>query len=178
MKFQLNGASALLAAGAMVCGGAPFADAAGSVSAPWKNCTQVNKRYPHGVGKVRARDKTSGTPVTSFKRSNALYLTAMRNNRGLDRDKDGIACEKLLSNVRNELGRLAPPDGVAVGGKILLMQVYALTSTKVAGETLDLFLTKEAAEAELQEILEDEPEWVNVLRMVPIELDETEVSAN
>jgi hypothetical protein len=37
-----------------------------------ENCTQVNKKYPHGVGRVRARDKTSGTRVTSFKRSNAL----------------------------------------------------------------------------------------------------------
>jgi Excalibur calcium-binding domain len=94
MKFQLTTASAMLAAAAMVCS-SPFAVAARAVSAPWKNCTQVNKRYPHGVGKVRARDKTSGTPVTNFKHSNVLYLTAMRNNKGLDRDKDGIACEKL-----------------------------------------------------------------------------------
>jgi hypothetical protein len=50
-----------------------------------------------------------------------------------------------------------------------LVRVYALTSTQVAGETLDLFLTQDAAEAELREILEDEPEWVNVLRVVPIE---------
>lgn len=56
------------------------------------------------------------------------------------------------------------------------MQVYALTSTKIPDETLDLFLTEEAAEAELQEILEDEPEWVNVLRVVPIELDERDLS--
>jgi Excalibur calcium-binding domain len=94
MKLQLNSASAVLVAGAIVCGGTPFAAAAGAVAAPWKNCTQVNKRYPHGVGEVGARDKTSGTPVTNFKRSNVLYRTAMRYNRGLDRDKDGIACEK------------------------------------------------------------------------------------
>jgi hypothetical protein len=50
-----------------------------------------------------------------------------------------------------------------------LVRVYALTSTQVAGETLDLFLTQDAAEAELREILEDEPDWVNVLRVVPIE---------
>jgi hypothetical protein len=31
-------------------------------------------------------------PVTNFRRS--TRLTAMRWNRGLDRDKDGIACEK------------------------------------------------------------------------------------
>jgi hypothetical protein len=60
----------------------------------WRNCTAVNRRYPHGVGRRRARDKTSGDPVTNFRRSNALYRTAMRHNRGLDRDKDGIACEK------------------------------------------------------------------------------------
>jgi hypothetical protein len=51
----------------------------------------VNARYPHGVGKVHARDKTSATPVTTFKRSNPLYY----RYKGLDRDKDGIACEKL-----------------------------------------------------------------------------------
>jgi hypothetical protein len=49
-----------------------------------------NRRYPHGVGKVGARDHTSGTPVTNFKRSNTLY----RQNAHLDRDKDGMACEK------------------------------------------------------------------------------------
>jgi hypothetical protein len=58
------------------------------------------------------------------------------------------------------------------------VHVYALTSSQVPDETLDLFLTREAAEAELREILLDEPEWVNVLRVVPIELDERDVSAN
>jgi len=60
-----------------------------------KNCTAVNKRYPHGVGKVGAHDKTTGVPVTNFAHSNYLYRLAMRYNRRLDRDKDGIACEKL-----------------------------------------------------------------------------------
>jgi hypothetical protein len=58
------------------------------------------------------------------------------------------------------------------------MQVYALTSSQLLHETLDLFLTREAAEAELREVLLDEPEWVNVLRVVPIELDGRDVSAN
>jgi hypothetical protein len=57
--------------------------------------SQVNKKYPHGVGEVGAHDKTSGVPVTRFKRSTRLYRIAMSYNRGLDRDKDGIACEKL-----------------------------------------------------------------------------------
>ena len=55
---------------------------------------------------------------------------------------------------------------------------YALTSSRLLHGTLDLFLTEEAAEAELQEILVDEPEWLNVLRVVPIELDGRDLSAN
>jgi Excalibur calcium-binding domain len=65
-----------------------------TIPARWKNCKIVNKRLPHGVGKLRAHDKTSGTPVTNFRRSTLIYLRAMHYNRGLDRDKDGIACEK------------------------------------------------------------------------------------
>jgi hypothetical protein len=95
MERRLNIASAVLVAAAILLAGAPFATAAATVPAPWKNCTQVNKKYRHGVGRVGARDKTSGTPVTTFRRSNLLYRTAMRYNRGLDRDKDGIACERL-----------------------------------------------------------------------------------
>jgi hypothetical protein len=58
------------------------------------------------------------------------------------------------------------------------VHVYALTSSHVPHETLDLFLAQRAAEAELREILEDEPEWANVLRVEPIELDERETSTN
>jgi len=58
------------------------------------------------------------------------------------------------------------------------VQVFALTSSQLISETLDLFLTREAAEAELREILEDEPEWVNVLRVVPIALDGRGLSAS
>jgi hypothetical protein len=58
------------------------------------NCTELNKKFPHGVGLKSARDKTSGTPVTNFRRGNKIYRTAMRHNGTLDRDKDGIACEK------------------------------------------------------------------------------------
>jgi len=56
----------------------------------FKNCTALNRVYRHGVGKPGARDKTSGRPVTNFKRSKALY----KANSKSDRDKDGIACEK------------------------------------------------------------------------------------
>ena len=74
---------------------APAAAASNSTIPPqWKNCTAVNKHYPHGVGRANAHDKTTGTPVTNFKRSTRLYNVAMSHNRSLDRDHDGIACEK------------------------------------------------------------------------------------
>jgi Excalibur calcium-binding domain len=76
----------------LVCA-ATLAASTHAVSAPWKNCAQVNKRYPHGVGKISAHDKTSGVPVRNFKHSNRLYALALKNNGGLDRDHDGIACE-------------------------------------------------------------------------------------
>lgn len=66
---------------------------------PYTHCTTFNKKYPHGVGRVGARDRaTNGgvlsDPVTNFRRSNAIYAAAMSHNKGLDRDKDKIACEK------------------------------------------------------------------------------------
>lgn len=65
--------------------------AAAATPGKFQNCKALNRRYPHGVGRVGARDKTkSGDPVTNFRRSNRLY----RLNRHLDRDKDRIACEK------------------------------------------------------------------------------------
>jgi Excalibur calcium-binding domain len=68
--------------------------AVSKVPPQYKNCTALNKKYPHGVGKANARDHTSsGDPVTNFKRSTKIYLEAISFNKGLDRDKDGIACE-------------------------------------------------------------------------------------
>jgi hypothetical protein len=61
----------------------------------YRNCSNFNTRYPHGVGKRLAHDKTTGAPpVTTFRPSTLLYNRAMSYNRGLDRDKDGVACEK------------------------------------------------------------------------------------
>lgn len=67
-----------------------------SKKAVYKNCTALNKKYKHGVGKAGAKDKVRGKTkrVTNFKKSTKIYKEAMSYNRGLDRDKDGIACEK------------------------------------------------------------------------------------
>ena len=56
----------------------------------YRNCKALNAHYAHGVGKTGARDHTSGVSVTNFKRSAKLY----RQNKGMDRDGDRIACEK------------------------------------------------------------------------------------
>jgi hypothetical protein len=74
--------------------GSVHATANAAIPKPYKNCTALNKKYPHGLGRARARDKTSGTRVTNFKHNTELYNLAMSHNRRLDGDKDGIACEK------------------------------------------------------------------------------------
>jgi excalibur calcium-binding domain-containing protein len=79
-------------------GQAPAATGAATIPYLWQNCTHVHTKYRHGVGKVGAHDRTTGTPVTTFYRSTRLYNIAKSYNvaRGydLDRDHDGIACEK------------------------------------------------------------------------------------
>ena len=57
----------------------------------YKNCTAMNNgKYPHGVGKKGAVDKTSGKRVTNFTRSNKVYWlyssSAGSRIRDLDRD--------------------------------------------------------------------------------------------
>ncbi len=56
------------------------------------NCTNLNQKWPHGVGRRDAVDQ--GGSVTTFLRSNRKYRRAVNHNSTLDRDKDKIACEK------------------------------------------------------------------------------------
>lgn len=55
----------------------------------FKNCTALNKVYPHGVAKKRLKQTASGLTGKPFVNTK-LY----NKNSGLDRDKDGVACEK------------------------------------------------------------------------------------
>ena len=90
---SLAGAAVVLSATAVPASAAPAPKS-------YKNCTELNKVYPHGVGRSGAWDKTSGKPVTNFRVNNTVY----KYNDGvgprhwgehdLDRDNDGIACEK------------------------------------------------------------------------------------
>ncbi len=56
------------------------------------NCTKLNQRWPHGVGRRGAVDQ--GGNVTNFTRNTRAYRRAETHNGTLDRDNDGIACEK------------------------------------------------------------------------------------
>lgn len=68
----------------------------------YSSCKALQKDYPHGVGKKGAKDKVKGStkPVTNFKVSTKAYNlnNGPRNKKtgeyDLDRDNDGVACEK------------------------------------------------------------------------------------
>jgi hypothetical protein len=84
-------AVAVLAAAGLLGLAAP-ADAAPKART-YASCNALNKVYKHGVARKGARDKVRGStkPVTTFTVSTVVYNA---NKARLDRDKDGIACEK------------------------------------------------------------------------------------
>jgi hypothetical protein len=97
-------------AGALLAGSLVLAPVATATAAPvgsvaashavvakvkvFKNCTQLNKVYKGGVAKAGVKyNKVSGKKrafTVKPKSSTALY----KANKKLDRDKDGVACEK------------------------------------------------------------------------------------
>ena len=98
MRVKNTFVASLAAAAVLLTVSAVPADAAPSPRS-YKNCTELNKVYPHGVGKSGARDKTSGKPVTTFRVNSTVYSYNDGAKRrigeyDLDRDNDGIACEK------------------------------------------------------------------------------------
>ncbi|MCW2606139.1 MAG: calcium-binding protein [Frankiales bacterium] len=88
-------APAVLLLGTVLLGTAlPMTAAHAAVPRKYSNCTEYRKVYPHGVGLRTARDKTTGTPVTTFRKDDAEFKRARAYNSDLDRDRDTIACEK------------------------------------------------------------------------------------
>jgi hypothetical protein len=57
------------------------------------------------------------------------------------------------------------------------VRAYALVELGDS-EAIDLFLREEDARRALDDALRDEPEWVGLLHVEPVELDERDVSAN
>ena len=63
----------------------------------YKNCKALNKVHPSGVAKPGSQDtkKVKGKNVAVTTSGVPTYDAALyKKNKGLDRDKDGIACEK------------------------------------------------------------------------------------
>jgi hypothetical protein len=89
-KTLISVAVATMAATALTLAGPASAHTTGYHD----NCTNLNKKWPHGVGLAKAKDRTSGTPVTNFYRNTTAYRAADSHNGTLDADNDGIACEK------------------------------------------------------------------------------------
>lgn len=60
--------------------------------ARFPNCATLQALFKHGVARPGAHDAVRGAtaPVTTFTINKAFYDL----NRHLDRDKDGVACEK------------------------------------------------------------------------------------
>jgi hypothetical protein len=80
-------------AAALVAGAATGASAAQAAGPPkFKKCADLQALYPHGVARSGAQDKVRGStrPVTAFAVNPRVYQA----NRHLDRDRDGVACEK------------------------------------------------------------------------------------
>lgn len=59
-------------------------------AAKFKNCTQLNKVYPGGVA-MNATVKNKGGKT---KLKPAVSASVYNSHKSLDRDKDGIACER------------------------------------------------------------------------------------
>lgn len=94
LRPMTRSCAALVAAALLVLVPATAAQAA--APSTYKNCTELNKKFAHGIGKADAVDKVArgGKPVTNFRRDTPGYNRVMKYNRGLDRDRDGIACEQ------------------------------------------------------------------------------------
>ncbi|PID05885.1 MULTISPECIES: excalibur calcium-binding domain-containing protein [unclassified Sporosarcina] len=61
-----------------------------AAAAKFKNCTQLNKSYPGGVA-MNATVKNKGGKT---KLKPAIAASVYNSHKSLDRDKDGIACER------------------------------------------------------------------------------------
>ena len=61
----------------------------------FKNCAALNKKYPGGVAeKATSVNKNKAGMLQKSKKAPKISSKIYKKNKGLDRDKDGIACEK------------------------------------------------------------------------------------
>lgn len=109
LALVFTGATAMPADALSAAPGAP-------VAKRYANCTALNKVYPSGVGLPKAKDKVSGRtkPVTTFTRNAKVYNL---NASKLDRDNDGIACERHVKAPAKKAPAKKAPAKKAVATK-------------------------------------------------------------
>src|SRR3954453_24247212 len=66
-RWMLRAAALALVLGLLMAGPTLAARGAFDRPAAYKNCRALNNYFKHGIGRVGARDHTTGTPVTNFK---------------------------------------------------------------------------------------------------------------
>lgn len=86
-RFRRVGLLPLVALAAVAVVGPGAADAGVK---RFKNCTAVHKTYKHGIAKSSRAARTANGLHGKPKISLALYNA----NKKMDRDRDGVACEK------------------------------------------------------------------------------------
>lgn len=82
--------SVIISAGLAIGLSFGYADKADAAAKVYKNCTELNKVYKGGVAKSSTTKNKGGKTKYKPFVSKALYDA----NKGKDRDKDGIACER------------------------------------------------------------------------------------
>ena len=163
---------ALLFAVALSSAGLSVPAEAAAVPPQWQNCTVVNKRFPHGLGKATARDRTSGQPVTNFRRDTRLYNVAMQLQPGAG-PRQGRHClrEGMSAPQLDQYPGYFPPGsrpfwtrakvGIAAGVAGLLVGVVGSGSEAEPVPTADS--DGLAVEADLAEALDANTDLENQL---------------
>ena len=112
------------------------------------------------AGCGRLSDQGFGFKQVGVGDAEAVCAAARRSRRQAPPGRRPLGPASSSSQISLSLERIRRQGG---GGKTRRC-IYALTSTRLLHETLDLFVTREAADAELREILLDETDWKEVLR--------------
>jgi len=101
MKKMVKFSFAAMMLSATFFGTTTTAPVTADAKSTYNNCTAFNKAYPYGVrksastkNKVKKRNGRVVYEASRAKVSASIYKAATRQNSDLDRDRDGIACER------------------------------------------------------------------------------------
>jgi hypothetical protein len=101
MRIRVVASALVLSTVALGIAAVP-AEAKAKKPVKFANCTQMHRYFKNGVAKPGAVDRVTNIdryiPVTDMGSSRPAFSKAWYDlNKGLDRDHDGIACERVIS---------------------------------------------------------------------------------